>query len=224
MAPAFDLPVTLNTFKTHVDTLHYRGEKASRYSFIPCIREVLENSKGQPIQGKGQFLVLFGKTPNRKIFRVDIEEVKGRQGPGLRLINCCSIERTKDWLAQAFRDIQQATSSKSEGKYEWACFAAQQSAEKAVKALYFAIGLPSETVEWNKHHLAVLLDKVPILTLKDLVQNATRLDKLYARTRYPSDDRKGAPFEYYRPDHCNRAIQDATELLELISKVPCWPN
>jgi hypothetical protein len=48
--------------------------------------------------------------------------------------------RSKDWLAQAVRDLEQARSSRSEERHEWACFAAQQAAEKAVKALHLALG------------------------------------------------------------------------------------
>ena len=44
-------------------------------------------------------------------------------------------DRSKDWFDQAQRDLEQAKSSQKEDRHEWACFAAQQSAEKAVKAL-----------------------------------------------------------------------------------------
>ena len=46
------------------------------------------------------------------------------------------VDRSKDWFAQAERDLDHAISSQKEGRHEWACFAAQQSAEKAVKALH----------------------------------------------------------------------------------------
>jgi HEPN domain-containing protein len=39
--------------------------------------------------------------------------------------------RKWDWFRQAERDLEQAESSHREGRHEWACFAAQQSAEKA---------------------------------------------------------------------------------------------
>lgn len=45
------------------------------------------------------------------------------------------MNRSGDWLAQAERDLAQAESSRRQGHHEWACFAAQQAAEKAVKAL-----------------------------------------------------------------------------------------
>jgi HEPN domain-containing protein len=43
--------------------------------------------------------------------------------------------RAHDWLAQAERDLDQARDSQAAGRYEWACFAAQQAGEKAAKAL-----------------------------------------------------------------------------------------
>ncbi|HDL85732.1 MAG TPA: HEPN domain-containing protein, partial [Candidatus Acetothermia bacterium] len=44
--------------------------------------------------------------------------------------------RALDWLTQAHRDVEQAQDSRAAGRHEWACFAAQQAAEKAVKALH----------------------------------------------------------------------------------------
>ena len=44
--------------------------------------------------------------------------------------------RALDWLRQADRDFEQAMDS----RHEWACFAAQQAAEKAIKALHLHTG------------------------------------------------------------------------------------
>ncbi len=44
--------------------------------------------------------------------------------------------RYQDWMRQAQRDLEHAKRSLKGGDYEWACFAAQQSAEKGVKALF----------------------------------------------------------------------------------------
>jgi HEPN domain-containing protein len=48
--------------------------------------------------------------------------------------------RAGDWFAQACRDLDQAEDSRRAGRHEWACFAAQQGAEKAVKALHLSLG------------------------------------------------------------------------------------
>ena len=49
------------------------------------------------------------------------------------------VDRSKDWFAQAERDLEHAKSSQKEDRHEWACFAAQQSAEKAIKALHLSL-------------------------------------------------------------------------------------
>ncbi|MGH2520820.1 MAG: HEPN domain-containing protein, partial [Chloroflexota bacterium] len=48
--------------------------------------------------------------------------------------------RAGDWFRQAERDLEQAVASQTDGRHEWACFAAQQAAEKAVKALHLHLG------------------------------------------------------------------------------------
>lgn len=48
--------------------------------------------------------------------------------------------RSGDWLAQAERDLEQAEHSRGAGRHEWACFAAQQAAEKAVNVLHLSHG------------------------------------------------------------------------------------
>jgi len=59
--------------------------------------------------------------------------------------------RSLDWLRQAERDWDQARDSRLSGRHEWTCFAAQQSAEKSVKALHLNFGQeawgPVETFE-----------------------------------------------------------------------------
>ena len=48
--------------------------------------------------------------------------------------------RAADWFEQALRDLEQAESSRRDGRHEWACFAAQQAGEKAVKAVHLSLG------------------------------------------------------------------------------------
>lgn len=50
------------------------------------------------------------------------------------------MERSKDWIDEAEGDLNHAKND-MEGKfYNWACFSAQQSAEKAVKAAFQKMG------------------------------------------------------------------------------------
>jgi HEPN domain-containing protein len=47
--------------------------------------------------------------------------------------------RYNDWLRQAKRDLEHARRALDDGDYEWSCFAAQQSAEKAVKSAFLRL-------------------------------------------------------------------------------------
>jgi len=44
-------------------------------------------------------------------------------------------ERHADWLRQSKRDLAHARHAAEDGDYEWSCFAAQQSAEKALNSI-----------------------------------------------------------------------------------------
>lgn len=48
--------------------------------------------------------------------------------------------RAQDWLNQALVDLEEAEGARQAGRHEWACFAAQQPSEKAVKALHLHLG------------------------------------------------------------------------------------
>ena len=45
-------------------------------------------------------------------------------------------ERSKDWINQAEKDSKVAEVLIKDESFEWSCFAAQQAAEKAVKAVF----------------------------------------------------------------------------------------
>lgn len=119
--------------------------------------------------------------------------------------------RSRDWLAQAFRDLDQARSSKSEARHEWACFAAHQAAEKAVKALHLKLGQEA----WG-HVVARLLVELPSPPPEDIIEKARVLDNFYIPTRYPNGHPSGAPFEHYGCIQSEEAIRYAGEILEFV--------
>ena len=120
-------------------------------------------------------------------------------------------DRSADWLAQAVRDLEQARSSRAEQRHEWACFAAQQSAEKAVKALHLAKGQEG----WG-HVVARLLADLPFPVPPQLIDKAKVLDNLYVPTRYANGHPEGAPFEHYGPLQSDQAIRYASEILDFV--------
>ena len=119
--------------------------------------------------------------------------------------------RAHDWLAQAERDMEQARASAAEERHEWACFAAHQSAEKAVKALHLSRGQEA----WG-HAVARLLEELPLGVRKDLVDAGKVLDTFYIPPRYPNSHSEGAPFEHYGPLQSEEAITHAREILGFV--------
>lgn len=118
--------------------------------------------------------------------------------------------RARDWFAQAERDLEQAKASRSDARHEWACFAAQQAAEKAVKALHLSLGQEA----WG-HVIARLLVELPF-PVGDLTDKGKVLDNFYMATRYANGHPEGAPFEHYGPLQSEQAIDYAGEILEFV--------
>ena len=120
--------------------------------------------------------------------------------------------RGKDWFSQAQRDLEQARSSQTDGRHEWACFAAQQSAEKAVKALHLVRGQEA----WG-HVITKLLSELSLDVPAHLIEKAKVLDNFYMSTRYANGHPEGAPFEHYGSLQSEGAIRYASEILEFVS-------
>lgn len=72
--------------------------------------------------------------------------------------------RGKDWLRQALKDLKHAKNAKGDEDYEWPCFASQQPAEKALKAVYYHLNQEA----WG-HSIKGLLENLPeeIQKIKD---------------------------------------------------------
>jgi len=119
--------------------------------------------------------------------------------------------RARDWLVQAERDLEQARASQQDGRHEWACFAAHQCAEKAVKALHLARGQEA----WG-HVVARLLNELGEELPPDLLDKARALDAFYVPTRYPNVHPEGAPFEHYGSLQSSEAISYAGEIIDFV--------
>ncbi|MHA1972579.1 MAG: HEPN domain-containing protein [Candidatus Hodarchaeales archaeon] len=121
------------------------------------------------------------------------------------------MSRTSDWLHQAKKDLIHAEESKKLKHYEWACLAAQQAAEKALKALFINFGAEA----WG-HSLFRLLKKLPQnIRLPDtIIDSAKSLDKHYITTRYPNGFVEGTPDEYYTLKDAEEAIENARSIIE----------
>jgi HEPN domain-containing protein len=129
--------------------------------------------------------------------------------------------RARDWFRQAEADLAQARDSHRDAHYEWACFAAQQAAEKAAKGAHEALGqeawghVVTELLEALRPHARGIDDQ--------LLDRARALDKLYIPTRYPNGLAGGAPADFYTRAEAERAITDAEVVLEVCRRVLSRP-
>ncbi len=96
------------------------------------------------------------------------------------------------------------------GFHEWACFSAQQAAEKAVKAVYQRLGADA----WG-HSIGELVEELPEDAGVDpqLVNKARSLDLHYIPPRYPNSVPHGIPGDYYSHGQAEQAIGDAEEII-----------
>lgn len=121
------------------------------------------------------------------------------------------MDRSKDWLRQAERDLEETKLSFREGFYEWACFLAQQSAEKAVKAITEFERIQS----WGHVISRILKDLSSVVEVPpDIMDKAKILDRYYIPTRYPNGFESGAPMDYYTKKDAQEAIEYAETLIE----------
>ena len=122
-------------------------------------------------------------------------------------------DRTLDWFKQSERDLSLAMNSRQHEHHEWSCFAAQQAAEKAVKALHLHHGQEA----WG-HVVAKLLQELPlnVVVPATLKEKGRVLDNFYIPTRYPNGHPEGAPFEHYGPLQSEEATRYASEIIEFV--------
>lgn len=126
------------------------------------------------------------------------------------------MDRSGDWLIQARSDLDHARHDLEAEFYEWACFSAQQAAEKAVKAVVQHHGGEA----WG-HSVADLLDELVGRhdVSSDLLDGALELDKSYLPTRYPDAHQSGIPRERYTKTEANRHIDHAERILTFCERL-----
>ena len=126
------------------------------------------------------------------------------------------VERSRDWLKQAKRDLEGAEHTLRGGFHEWACFLSQQASEKAVKAAFQSLG-----AEALGHSVLSLIKKLPkkFKVTKEMIDMARELDRAYIPTRYPNAHPEGAPFEYYSENDARRLINCAKTIIEFCEDI-----
>lgn len=122
------------------------------------------------------------------------------------------------WWRTAQEDLEAAQSLHEAEKFSHACFLSQQSAEKAMKAVWLAIdGDP-----WG-HSIQKLVMQFPqqslIQGLQDWLIHAAYLDKFYIPTRYPNGLPDLTPSQTYISQDSTQAIERAVFFLEETRKL-----
>ena len=119
--------------------------------------------------------------------------------------------RADDWLRQAEKDIIHAKESIKIEHFEWSVLAAQQGAEKAVKALFYEIGGDP----WG-YSLLKFLKSLPkeFKVEEELIIAAKNLDKHYVTSRYPNGFASGAPEDYYIIKDAEEAVINAEKIFK----------
>ncbi|OHB80107.1 MAG: DNA-binding protein [Planctomycetes bacterium RBG_16_64_10] len=121
--------------------------------------------------------------------------------------------RSHDWLKQAVRDLEHGREAAQSARHEWACFAAQQAAEKAVKALHLHLGQEV----WG-HVVRRVIEELPatISVPADFLDKARVLDGFYIPTRYPNGHPEGSPGDHYGSLQSGEALRYAGEIVEFV--------
>lgn len=122
------------------------------------------------------------------------------------------------WRRAAKDDVEAAESLHQAEKFSHACFLSQQSAEKAVKALWFAI----DEDPWG-HSIRKLVPQFPKQEMFSDVEawltNAAALDKFYIPTRYPNGLPDLTPAQTYKIGDSAEAIEKAKFFLEEVARL-----
>nr|WP_084640413.1 HEPN domain-containing protein [Meiothermus rufus] len=106
------------------------------------------------------------------------------------------MNRALDWLMLAGYDLELAHLAAGAGRHQWACFAAQQAAEKAVKAV---LSLGQEA--WG-HLVARLLAELP-MEVPPCWWKKPAAWMPFTSPRYP----EGPPAEHYGPLQSQEALR-----------------
>jgi HEPN domain-containing protein len=121
------------------------------------------------------------------------------------------VNRYRDWLAQAERDLQRARVDVQFEFWEWACFTSQQATEKAVKGLLMYRG----SDVWGHGITGMLRELGEPFSGEAVLGMGQLLDSYYIPTRYPNGWPEGKPADYYSRARAEEAVNAADTIIRL---------
>ena len=123
------------------------------------------------------------------------------------------------WLAQATHDINAAQQSWTNGYYEWACFQAEQAAEKALKSVIVYHGKSAPKL----HRLGVLIGIMKSVDprFRGIHIDIAELQSYTFSARYPFlvPGSYETPHDYITKDDADICIKQALVVLNLIKEL-----
>lgn len=123
-----------------------------------------------------------------------------------------NLHQAERWLLTAQEDLRAAETLAASDLHAQACFLAQQSGEKALKAVWYAI----DADPWG-HSLQRLLNEFPeresLTTDADVSRGAGLLDQYYIPTRYPNGLPDLTPGQVYGAADSARGIAAAMSIV-----------
>lgn len=119
------------------------------------------------------------------------------------------MNRYLDWLDQAQRDLKKAEIDLQHTYWEWACFTAQQAAEKAVKSLLMYRGHDV----WGHAITPMLRHLEKPAAAPNLIEKAQLLDAYYISTRNPNGFPEGKPADYFNQPKAQEAVEAARAII-----------
>lgn len=124
------------------------------------------------------------------------------------------FETAGRWLTQAEDDLTESTSELTSGKFAYACFFAEQSAQKALKSYLIS----KKELQLSIHSISALSKKASIYdpVFQPIIEEGKSLDKYYLSTRYP--DALPAPLIPSQA-HSKLEAEQAVELARVIFKL-----
>lgn len=117
---------------------------------------------------------------------------------------------------QALHDLEHAQRSLAGGDFDWAMLAAQQAAEKGLKAALLASGLRADA----SHNLGGLFDALVAAGVADRAARAALSEALasltlaFAFARYPNPDIAEAPADLVVREQAEAALRHAVAILD----------
>jgi HEPN domain-containing protein len=129
-----------------------------------------------------------------------------------------SLYEAKRWWLTAQEDLDAAKILHKTKNFSHACFLSQQSAEKAMKALWFVI----DSDPWGDSIQKLVMQFPPQNMLHDIqnwLTQAAYLDKFYIPTRYPNGLPDLTPSQVYNSQDSLQAIERADFFLEETRKL-----